>query len=80
MIMGKWLGLAGAGSSGCCNEDLVEGLGWSVPVQGLAGSAVELSGDGVELVLGPVAEVGAGLGEVLAEQAVGVLVGAALPG
>jgi len=54
-------------------------LTWA-PVEGLAGSSVEFAGDLVELVLGPGSEVGAGAGEVLAEQAVGVLVAAALPG
>ena len=36
-------------------------------------------GDGVEIVLALLAEIGA-LGQVLADEAVGVLVGAALPG
>ena len=36
-------------------------------------------GDGIEIVLGVLAEIGA-LGQVLADEAVGVLVGATLPG
>src|SRR5450756_2168822 len=43
------------------------------PVTGLSGSAVELQGDGVEVVLGVLGQVGA-LGEVLAQEPVGVLV------
>src|SRR4051812_39030223 len=64
-------------SSGGCKE-LGELLGWFHPVEGLSRSAVELSGDGVEVLRGVGGEVGA-FGEVLAEQAVGVLVAAALP-
>ena len=52
---------------------------WSLPVQGLAGTGVQPQGDLVALGLGQGAEVGA-LGPVLAQQAVGVLVCAALPG
>ena len=44
-----------------------------------AGPVVEFLGDRVEVVLGVCAQVGA-LGEVLAQEPVGVLVGAALPG
>ena len=44
------------------------------------GRAVEFAGDRVEVVLGVGAEVGAAFGEVLAQQPVGVLVAAALPG
>src|SRR5690606_39901696 len=72
--------ISAAVSGGCCNEELVEPFGWIVPVEGLPGSPVEFAGDGVEVVLGVAAKVGAALGEVLAEQAVGVLVAAALPG
>jgi hypothetical protein len=46
----------------------------------LAGSVVEFVGDVVEFGLGDFGEVGVAFGEVLAEQAVGVLVAAALPG
>src|SRR5438067_266339 len=67
-------------SSGCCNEELVEGLGRSLPVQGFAWPPVEFGGDGVQVGLGQGAEVGDALGEVLPQQPVGVLVGAALPG
>src|ERR1700674_1872185 len=55
-----------------------EGFGGSLPTQGLAWPAIELCGDEVEVVRPMHTEVGA-LGEVLAEQAVGVLVGASLP-
>src|SRR5665647_1038954 len=48
------------------------------PAEGLSGSAVELKSDGVEVVLGVFGQVGA-LWEVLAQEPVGVLVGAALP-
>jgi hypothetical protein len=44
-----------------------------------SGSVVELFGDVVKVPVGDGVEVGS-LGEVLAEQAVGVLVAAALPG
>ena len=47
--------------------------------EGLAWSVVEFGGDRVEVVLAVSGEVGA-FGEVLPEQPVGVLVGAALPG
>jgi hypothetical protein len=48
-------------------------------LQARAGPVVEFGGDAVEVVIGPRAQVGA-FGEVLAEQAIGVFVGAALPG
>ena len=70
--------LTPAVSSGGCNG-LVEFLGWSLPCEGLAWASVEFTCDCVEVVLGELGEVGA-FGEVLAEQSVGVLVGAALPG
>src|ERR671919_623790 len=57
---------------------LVEGLGGGAPAERLAGSGVECGGDGLDVVAVPAGEVGA-LGEVLAQEAVGVLVGAALP-
>ena len=57
---------------------LVEGFGGCLPAEGLAGSGVERGGDGVELVGRPAGQVGA-LGEVLAQEPVGVLVRAALP-
>src|ERR1700722_7298295 len=58
---------------------LAEGFGWCLPAGCLAGAGVEGVGDGGQVAGGVAGEVGA-LGEVLAEQAVGVLVGAALPG
>ena len=58
---------------------LVEGFGGGLPVEGLSGPAVECCGDRVEVASGVSGEVCA-FGEVLAQQAVGVLVGAALPG
>ena len=53
--------------------------GWGRPVQGLAGAVVELGGDRGELLGGVDSQVGA-FREVVAEQAVHVLVAAALPG
>src|SRR5512143_4328511 len=58
---------------------LVEGFGGGLPAEGLAGSAVERCGDRVKFRRAVSAQVGA-LGEVLAEQAVGVFVRAALLG
>ena len=57
----------------------VEGLGGGLPIEGFAGSTVECCGDGVQVASGVSAEVGA-FEEVLAEETVGVLVGATLPG
>src|SRR6266545_4977261 len=57
----------------------LEGLARCTPAEGLAWTAVECERDGGELVGAVSAEVGAP-GEVLAQQAVGVLVAAALPG
>ena len=57
---------------------LVEGLRGGLVAEGFAGSAVECCGDSVEVVPCVSVEVGA-VGEVLAEEAVGVVVGAALP-
>ena len=58
---------------------LVECLGGCAPVEDLSGPRVELGSDGLEVVAGPSREVGA-FREVLAQQPVGVLFGAALPG
>src|SRR5260370_18762402 len=58
---------------------VVEGLGGCSPAERLAWSGVECERDGGEFVGAVAAEVGA-LREVLAEQPVGVLVAAALPG
>src|SRR5262249_34660937 len=60
-------------------EELSEDFAGGVEAEALAGPVVEFGGDGVELGGGVLAEVGA-LGEVFAEQAVDVLVAAALPG
>ena len=54
-------------------------LGWSYPVERFAWSAVESLGDVLEVDGGVDGQVGA-LGEVLAQQPVGVLVDPALPG
>ena len=53
-------------------------LAWGGEVERFSGAIVEAGGDGVEIVL---AEGGKGhaLGEILTQQAVGVLVGTALP-
>jgi len=68
------------GSGGVCTvDDVVEFLSWGLSVQDDAGSAVEAVLDGLDLGVGDVGEAGA-FGEVLADQAVGVLVGGALPG
>src|SRR3990172_3256147 len=57
---------------------MIQGLRGSLPSERLARSAVERSGDGLEVANAVSAEVGA-LREVLAQQAVRVLVRAALP-
>src|SRR5436190_425290 len=56
----------------------VEGLGGGAPAEDLAGSGVQRVGDGLEFLGAPARYVGA-LREVLAQKAVGVLVGAPLP-
>ena len=48
------------------------------PVEGLAGAAVEISGNSVKVITRVSGQVGA-FGEVLAKQSIGVLVCAALP-
>jgi hypothetical protein len=58
---------------------LGECFGWCQPAQGLSRSPVEFVGDGVEVGLGVNRQV-CGLGEVLAQQPVGVLIRAPLPG
>ncbi len=55
-----------------------EGLGWRLPFEGTSWSTVQPARDGIELRLGLVLEIGV-LREVLTQQPVGVLVGAALP-
>ena len=66
------------GFSRSLRQQFVECLCWSLPSEGFAGAGVEFGGDVVEVFAGVHGQVGA-LGEVLAQQAVGVLVGAALP-
>ena len=73
-----WLRVSSVDSSGGRNN-LGEPLGWCHPAQGLSRPFVELSGDRVKLTLGHGREV-APLGQVLAEQPVGVLVRTTLPG
>jgi len=53
-----------------------EGVG--LVAERLAGAAIESTGDGIQLRLADARKVGA-FGKVLAQQAVGVLVGPALP-
>ncbi len=65
------------GSTGDRNG-LGELLSWRLVHQGFSGSFVELPGDGAELSLAEGRQVDA-VGQVLAQQAVGVLVGTALP-
>src|SRR5580698_2044023 len=60
-------------------DEFIEFFAWGVVAEAFSGAVVEFVFDGLELGGGVLAEVGA-LGEVLAEQAVGVLVAAALPG
>jgi hypothetical protein len=52
---------------------------WGVPVEGLAGAAVELGRDLIKFDLIELGQIGASW-EVLAQQPVGVFVAAALPG
>lgn len=54
-------------------------FGGCLPAENFPRSGVERCGNGVELGPGPSREVGA-FGKVLAEDSVGVLVGATLPG
>ena len=67
----------GADSVGERNE-LGEPLRWCHPLEGLSRSVVEAVGDVVEVGFAVDAEVGA-FGHVLAEESVGVFVGASLP-
>lgn len=66
-----------------CGTELIhhfgEDLQGRVIAMGGAGSSVELVGDGIELGLAVAGQIGA-FGEVLPQQAIGVLAGAALPG
>src|SRR4051794_31315737 len=76
----------GVDSSGCRNtayvtglEELVQSLGRCPPAKGLSRPAVEGDRHGRKIVRAVRAEVGA-LWKVLAQQPIGVLVRAALPG
>ena len=60
-------------------QKLGESLSWRSPSQSFTGPSVELVGNAVELGLGHMSQ-GSTFGKVLAEEAVRVLVGAALPG
>ncbi len=60
-------------------DKLAKSLRWSIPPEGLARALVEQGGDLVEVVLGVDREVGP-LGKELADEAIPVFVGAALPG
>jgi alkanesulfonate monooxygenase SsuD/methylene tetrahydromethanopterin reductase-like flavin-dependent oxidoreductase (luciferase family) len=65
---------------GCSGrEQFRQALGWGFPAERLAWSAVQLGGGLVQVLARVDGQVGA-LGEVLPQQAVGVLVRAALPG
>ncbi len=69
-----------ADSGGQCNSrSEISSIGLAKPSRLRGGSVVGLVGDGVELGLGDGGKVGA-VGEVLAHEAVGVLVGTALSG
>ena len=66
--------------SGCgAGQELIQRLRGGLPPQGLAGPGVELGGHFFQVLPAVHGKVGA-LGEVLAQQPVGVLVAAALPG
>lgn len=66
-------------SGGVCNELFVGCSCWGVAAEDFAGVVVEFGVGGVDVVVGEGGEVGA-FGVVVPDQAVGVLVGAALPG
>src|SRR6266702_8213573 len=65
--------------SGCLSQDFLQCPGRGLPAEGLAGPGVQLGGDCLQVLAAVGRQVGA-LGEVLAQQPVGVLVAAALPG
>src|SRR5690242_16617953 len=76
---------AGQLDGGCCRagsgggaQARSEHLSGRLPAEGLAWSTVQRCRDGCELLGAVAGEVGAS-GEILAQQPVGVLVGAALP-
>src|SRR5271166_5342923 len=62
-----------------CVLEPVERFGWSDPAQHPPGAVIEFGCDGVEVVLGEAAQI-SGFVQILAQQPIGVLVGAALPG
>jgi hypothetical protein len=65
--------------SGRCGQGLAEGLGRGAPAEGLAGPGVQFGGDRLQVLTAVARQAGA-LGEVLAQQPVGVFVAAPLPG
>ena len=71
-------GAVSAGGSNRAGQEVGEDFCWGSVAEDTPGSVVELAGDKIEVGL-VVSDLGA-LGEVLAQQPVGVLVGAALPG
>jgi hypothetical protein len=60
-------------------HQLCKDLVWGHEVEDFAWSVVEAFGDDVEFILAVPAEVGS-LGQILADEAIGVFVAAALPG
>jgi putative transposase len=68
----------GANSSGG-RDKLVESFRWSIPLEGLSRTLIEQGGDGIEVRLRVNGEIGS-LWEELTDEAVPILVGAALPG
>ena len=71
--------VSAGGYLACFGEWFVEDYFWFGEFEGLAGAVVEEERDVVEVELRMDGQVGA-LGQVLAQEAVGVLVAAALPG
>ena len=63
----------------CLDQEFVENFGWFPPAECLTWTVVEFVGDGIEFGLRVPGEVGS-FREVLAQQAVRVLVAAPLPG
>ena len=59
-------------------QEFVEGFGRCFPIKGFSGPGVQCKGYGLKIIGAVCAEIGA-LWKVLAQQPVGVLVGAALP-
>src|ERR1700721_214390 len=67
------------GECHCSVRHQSQSIGWGFEAQGLSRALIEPQGDRVEVGLGEAREIGSS-GEVLSQQAVGVLVAAALPG